>query len=176
MVVYKHHFSLAVVTNLRNLLKNTPATRPQILIFDSKQDATDKISSTGFHNGQDTATAIRGMLSFAFRREFPGSEDLEHAKTSILGMQIKIPLTRVQYPKQENDDDCGVFVLQYIEEILFRMSIKNKSSTPLPAKSASSLDVSQLPANTASSLDVTSPTYEDTVGYDIFFEGSVIQV
>lgn len=71
--------------------------RPCILVFDSKRYAPNRL----FDN-------LRDYLNCAFRDKCGTSNAYVFDKDSVPGHTLDIP-------QQPNDDDCGLFLLQFIE-------------------------------------------------------------
>jgi sentrin-specific protease 7 len=84
------------------------------LIFDSLQGAP---------RSRVVAT-LRDYLTCEYKAKFPKEPPRQYTKLNIFGNQVKVP-------QQNNFTDCGVFLLQYVEEFFkdpikdFRIPIKS---------------------------------------------------
>lgn len=90
-------------------------SRPSILIFDSL---------LGAPRSRVVAT-LRDYLTCEYKAKYPNAPARVYNKTNTLGNQVKVP-------QQNNFTDCGVFLLQYVEQFFkdpikdFRIPIKSQ--------------------------------------------------
>ena len=95
------HWVLIVICHLPNLFLST-SIKPFLMYCDS----------LGAHHSRRMVTCIRDYI--VKRYNFEKNETLEHMLTN------ELPTRTAVLPLQENHCDCGIYVLQYIEETVRR--------------------------------------------------------
>lgn len=90
--------------------------RPCILIFDS----------LGGTSRARVVATLRDYLTCEYKAKYPNSPPRQYTKPNMLGCLVKVP-------QQQNFTDCGLFLLQYVEQFFkdplkdFRIPIKTLS-------------------------------------------------
>ncbi|KAL7051210.1 hypothetical protein ACKWTF_004382 [Chironomus riparius] len=96
--------------------KGQPVKVPCILIFDS----------LGGTSRARVVATLRDYLTCEYKAKYPNSPPRTYTKPNMLGCLVKVP-------QQQNFTDCGLFLLQYVEQFFkdplkdFRIPIKTLS-------------------------------------------------
>lgn len=91
-------------------------SRPCILIFDS----------LGGTSRARVVATLRDYLTCEYKAKYPNATPRQYTKPNMLGCLVKVP-------QQQNFTDCGLFLLQYVEQFFkdplkdFRIPIKTLS-------------------------------------------------
>jgi Ulp1 family protease len=101
------HFSLAVITNL-HLLGEESSQDPSCYVFNSSEEAHDKVK---------VMMTLKSFLKFVYSKENRATK-VSSAKFN----HLKLVESGVTLPKQPNRSDCGVYALQFSEEICIGLS------------------------------------------------------
>lgn len=106
---------------------------PCILIFDSL---------LGAQRNRVVAT-LRDYLTVEYKTKYPNSPPRIYNKTNIFANQVKVP-------QQTNFTDCGLFLLQYVEQFFkdpvkdFRLPIKLQNWFPVETVTRKREDIAKL--------------------------------